>query len=242
MKKKVILTVLTTLVLGRMAFAQTERDFKVTVTEDGEGAIITGYTGTATAVRIPATIQGMPVREIGSKAFFNKLNLTSVVIPAGVTKIGEFAFSLDEANFGKSKLTSVTIPEGVTEIGNVAFFAIPLAAVTLPKSLTTIGYEAFASTSISSVTLPGTLTRYIIRDDGVCMVFWQCMKLKTVVISEGVTEIPAKMFFNCHELTTVTIPDSVTTLRFGEYPFYLCSKLSLASQAALRKRGYTGNF
>ena len=42
--------------------------------------------------------------------------MTSVTIPEGVTKIGDYAFQYC------SSLTSVTIPEGVTTIGEGAFY------------------------------------------------------------------------------------------------------------------------
>ena len=51
-------------------------------------------------------------------AFAFDTDLTSMVIPEGVTKIGAFAFWLC------SRLTSVVIPYGVTEIGPYAFASI----------------------------------------------------------------------------------------------------------------------
>ncbi len=53
---------------------------------------ITGYTGTATDVIIPDTINGREVIEIGQGAFQNK-EITSVTIPKYVNRIGENAFS-----------------------------------------------------------------------------------------------------------------------------------------------------
>jgi nitrous oxidase accessory protein NosD len=52
-------------------FAQTtpESDFTVTLTADNAGVALTKYKGSAATVRIPATIQGMLVREIGNYAF-----------------------------------------------------------------------------------------------------------------------------------------------------------------------------
>ena len=66
-------------------------------------------------------------------------NESSVVIPEGVTEIGERAFE------GCKALASVAIPEGVTEIGERAFEGCKaLASVTIPASVTEIGQEAFS--------------------------------------------------------------------------------------------------
>jgi hypothetical protein len=90
-------------------FAQTETDFNVELTPDGEGVIITGYTGTAMAVKIPATIQGMPVREIGRGGSLGMRKVTSVVIPEGVIVIRKDAFGPYNYSMGSS-LVQVTLP------------------------------------------------------------------------------------------------------------------------------------
>jgi hypothetical protein len=65
-------------------------------------------------------------------------NAAKAVIPAGVTSIGEGAFS------GRARLTSVMIPEGVTTIGEWAFYDCSgLTSVTIPGSVTDIGVSAF---------------------------------------------------------------------------------------------------
>jgi hypothetical protein len=58
------------------------------------GIIITKYIGKSAAdVETPPQVDGKPITSIGDEAFvFNKL--TSVVIPAGVTFIGDKAFCL----------------------------------------------------------------------------------------------------------------------------------------------------
>ena len=64
--------------------------------------------------------------------------ITNVVIEEGVTRIGDYAFSVC------SSLTSVTIPASVTSIGNYAFFDCrSLTSVTIPVSVTSIGNSAF---------------------------------------------------------------------------------------------------
>ena len=55
-------------------------------------AVITGYKGSDTDIRIPETINGVKVAAIGNSAFSGCESLTSVVIPEGVTSIGYAAF------------------------------------------------------------------------------------------------------------------------------------------------------
>ena len=78
------------------------------------------------------------VTSIGSSAFSQCSNLTSVTIPNSVTSIGSSAF------FRCSSLTSVTIPNSVTYIGSGAFDECSsLTSVTIPNSVTSIEFGAF---------------------------------------------------------------------------------------------------
>jgi hypothetical protein len=79
------------------------------------------------------------VTSIGNNAFYRYSDLTSVVIPNSVTSIGSRAFS------GCSGLTSVEIPNSVTSIGDSAFRdCYSLTSVVIPNSVTSIGSSAFA--------------------------------------------------------------------------------------------------
>jgi len=217
MKKKGIFIILSLLIMAVSVYAQTEADFEVDLTEDGTGVLIKRYIGKLLQVRIPATIQGMPVREIGSGAFsredgrntpttytlldgyYEKVlrqGITSIVIPEGVTKIGGNAFSgvydmtAGTKNRCKDSLTSVTIPSTVTEIGGSAFlYQRLLTTVTLPKSLSKAGNNIFAN----------------------------CTALKTVTIPEGVTVISVEMFSGCTALASITIPKTVTRIGMGAF-------------------------
>ena len=73
-------------------------------------------TVTSGAVIIPASYNGLPVTEIGNRAFIDT-NITSVTIPSSVTRIGDWAF---ERCFS---LTSINIPSSVTFIGEEAFLS-----------------------------------------------------------------------------------------------------------------------
>lgn len=255
-------------ILNAPVFAQTEADFTVALTDDGAGVRITRYTGTAKAVRIPATIQGMPVKEIGdndpsnviggSDGPFEDSGITSVVIPDGVAYIGVKAF------FSCRNLAQVTIPDSVTLICDKAFYnCAALRTITLPDSVTTLGSDAgmvFAHSGLTSITLPKGLTSIE------SLTFEDCERLASVVIPEGVSiigysafegcsalvsvSLPAAIewigsqaFMGCASLTTVAIPDSVGEIdNIERDAFMFCSKLTLASQAALKRRGFTGSF
>ena len=80
------------------------------------GAIITASTATG-AVTIPSVLGGYAVKKVGSSSIFGnyKTSVTSVVIPEGVTHIGNSTFQQC------SNLTNVTIPFSVVSIASNAF-------------------------------------------------------------------------------------------------------------------------
>ncbi|MDD3645804.1 MAG: leucine-rich repeat protein [Candidatus Gracilibacteria bacterium] len=90
------------------------------------------------------------LKKIGDYAFFSN-SLTSVTISSSVTSIGAYAF------FNNS-LTSVTIPNSVTGIGNYAFRYNSLTSVIIPNSVISIGDGAFRTNSLTSVTIPSSVT------------------------------------------------------------------------------------
>jgi hypothetical protein len=161
---------------------------------------------------------------------FYRSYLTSFTIPAGVTEIGDDAFS------DCTRLASVTIPDGVTEIGNRAFKGCTsLASVTIPDGVTEIGDVAFRDcTSLASINIPGSVKE--IGNDA----FMGCTSLASVTIADGVTKIGRWAFRECESLVTVTI--SPIKRKWDDYSFMLCPKVNLASQAALKAAGYTGRF
>ena len=166
------------------------------------------YRGNASEVVIP---QG--VTQIGDRAFYECSSLQSMVIPQEVTQIGNFAFC------GCSRLQSVVIPQGVTQIGNLAFCGCSsLQSVVIPEGVTQIGEDAFSGcSSLQSVEIPDSVTQ--IGD----YAFYECGSLQSVVIPQGVTWIGKSAFSDCCSLRSVVITQGVTQI--GENAFYGCSSL-----------------
>jgi TolB-like protein len=155
------------------------------IVEDGtEGLIVEDgrvliYRGNAREVVIPTG-----VTSIGNGAFAVRDSLTSIIIPSSVTSIGDSAF------LGCNNLTSIIIPSGVTSIYPLTFQnCFSLTSVTIPSSVTSIGYSAFEN----------------------------CFRLASVTIPSGVTSIGSVAFRNCSSLTSITIPSRVTYISFGTF-------------------------
>ena len=177
------------------------------------------------------------VTKIGTYAFYNCYNLTSVTIPNSVKSIGDYAF------YGCSGLFYVTIPNSVKSIGDYAFYGcsglyasyIPnsvesignytfeecsgLLYVTIPTSVTSIGNWAFAGCSdLTHIYIPNSVTsigQYA---------FLRCSGLTSITIPTSVTSIGYWAFTGCSGLTSITIPNSVTRLENGVFPH--CSSLT----------------
>ena len=112
---------------------------------------------------IPKTYNGLPVTAIGTDAFRDCTEITSVKIPDSVTSIGGSAFrnctNLTEIEFsqniktipgamcfGCTSLEKITLPDGVTGIGGYAFSGCSkLKTAIIPDSVTNIGGSVFAN-------------------------------------------------------------------------------------------------
>ena len=131
---------------------------------------------------------------------------TNVIIPNGVTTIGECAFEY-------CSLTTVTIPSSVTSIGDYAFyFCSSLTSVSIPNSVTSIGEGTFSDClSLISVTISNGVTSIGKR------AFSNCYYLTSITIPNSVTSIGKGAFYNSTRLTSVIIPNSVTSI--GERAF-----------------------
>jgi hypothetical protein len=162
-----------------------------------DGVAVAGCDGTCPIdLVIPSTLDGLPVLEIGFRAFEYSM-LASVTIPDGVTSIGGYAFR-------GNQLTSVTIPSSVTSIGPNAFYGNQLTSVTIPNGVTNISVGAFSRNQLTSVTIPDGVT-------SIGTMAFGYNQLTSVTIPYGVTSIGSSAFLN-NLLTNIEIPNSVTVI------------------------------
>ena len=152
--------------------------------------------------------------------------ITSLVIPEGVTTISGYAFyrcegitsvtfpstleSIGENAFAYTGLTSVDIPVGFTEIAESAFVNCGnLTSVTIPEGVTKIGYGAFNYTGLTSLTLPSTIT-YMSQS------FVGCENLATLTLTDGITTL-GQSFYSCPALTSLNIPGSIKEIDYRDF-------------------------
>ncbi len=81
-----------------------------------ESIVITGYTGSDTAITVPAEINGVAVVKIGDGAFKGKTSLTSVTVSDGIKDVGSSAFE------NCTSLAQITLPESIIHIGEKAIY------------------------------------------------------------------------------------------------------------------------
>jgi hypothetical protein len=165
------------------------------------------------------------IKEIPNNAFDGKTMLNSVIMPEGITRIGEYAFR-------GTTLRRVNIPSTVTVIERNAFAGTPinyltftegsqlqviqryafqncksLQEVDLPNGVTTIGYSAFDYCSaIKSVKMPNSVTSIA------AYAFEGCTSMKSIYFSDGLTEIYEWVCYGCSSLTDIHFPKSLTRI------------------------------
>jgi hypothetical protein len=148
----------------------------------------------------------------------------------GLTEIPDSAFS-------GCNLTSIVIPEGVTSIGEYALSSLS-DSVTIPSTVTFIDYEAFgAEYSDLKAVYISDLTAWCNMEFGGTFksnpiefgakLYLNGELVTDLVIPDGVTSINSEVFYGYTYLKSVTIPDSVTSI--GWWAFCKCDSLESVS-------------
>ena len=197
---------------------------------------VSGIGSAEGVITVPDTYRGLPVTKIGTKAFYNRKELTCIMLGDNITEIGKQAFAncsyLTDANLPKNLkaigaqafqscralASAVVIPDGVTELGDQAFsYCQQLPSVTFGKGVTTIGTGVFQGcSSLSALDLPDTVVTV-----GEAA-FAKCSSLADVRFG-GVTEIGKDAFRQCTALTELSLGKQVLTV--GESAFADCTAL-----------------
>ncbi len=200
---------------------------------------ITNYTSIGNEAFANSTITSFTIlagfTSIGERAFQNCKSLTTVTFAgnAGANAV------INQAAFENcTVLTSIVIPEGVTTLGNCAFKGSGLTSVILPTTLTTLGGgEHFYNTKLTTVVglentkltsisysmfrglskwkpdeirLPSTvqtIAQYGFADVGA----------KVFKLGAGVQKIDTEAFVNCGQVEAYYLPSTITS--FGSRAF-----------------------
>lgn len=188
--------------------------------------IITKFIGDEHEIVIPSEIDGLPVTEIGERAFASRKDLTSVTIPESVTKIEDNVFtdcthllsiqcdsrnqhykSIDGILFSKDEKMLVAIPSNFS------------GEYVIPESVLAItGHAFYGCSKLTRVTIPSSV---VLIGGGA---FWNCTELKSVNIPESVLWIGGWAFRNCLKLTSINIPERI--IKIGEVAFFGCTGLT----------------
>jgi len=162
-----------------------------------------------------------------------------VVIPDGVTKIGDGVFknkkqssggiiitdgSGSSSIYGNTNaakgvvITGVTIPDSVVEIGNEAFYGCAqLTEISMSASVKRIGDGAFFNCAFSKIDVPTCL------EEIGAGAFERCASLTVFAIPASVKSIGESAFSGCSKLESAPLPPNLKTI--AAKTFYNCLQL-----------------
>ena len=152
-------------------------------------------------------------------AFFYCDYIDSVILPEGLTSIGDKAF------YCCYDLNTIEIPSSLQTIGSSAFANCEaLTAIEIPSAVSKIGHYAFENTAIRAVYIndiaswcninfSSSLSNPLVN----AYLYLNGQPVTNLVIPYGVEKINNYAFIRCRNIETITLPNSITEI--GEYAF-----------------------
>lgn len=215
MKRKLFYTIFLFFILiffNTKCNAATKDDFTYTVKDNN--ATITAYSGTASNLTIPSTIDGYNVKEIGAHAFdesrtqTNGSCIVNLKISEGITKIGDFAF------VRCANLENIELPESLISLGEQTFLeCTKLKKINIPSKIVQLGYSGFMfqGTGFEEFTIPKNVTSISTAT------FRSCKNLKKfIVYSDNVVYGDNDVFQYCSSDLVLYGNEGSTTQAFAK--------------------------
>ena len=193
------------------ASAKTSGDYEYEVLEDGT-VEITKYNGEGGDIAIPSKLDNYTVTAIGENAFSDNYRLENVVIPEGVKRIENLAFS-------DGSISGVTLPESLEHIGMWAFQDCEsLYTISIPKN-TQLEERAFYGTSFKTISVDSENPYYKAVDNVLynknmdTLILYPCgSEDNAFSVPSGVKTIGVAAFLGCGSESNnvrVTLPDTL---------------------------------
>jgi len=171
--------------------------------------VIYNYSGSETELEVPALIGEYNTTGIGWSAFAYNTNITSIVIPEGVTYIDGCAFE------GCTNLETVVFPTTLMEIGPYAFSGCTaLKNVVLPDAVTFLGTAVFNEAGCGSFSGPGAFYSYN------CFAY---SGFDSISIGAG-ADLSGDYIFAASALSSISLPEDLEAL--GQGAFTGCRNLN----------------
>ena len=205
-------------------------------------------------VTIPASANGYSVTQVGDRAFQN-CDASFVSLPDGIEVIGEYVF------VNCRQMKRIVLPKGLTQIGQAIVSCYSLEYLYWPKSITgrtlptvndcpalsRIEMEDNPYGDCNAVVIGGAIELGCYNTtipDGITGIgpwaFYGCTALKDVKLPASLKYIEDQAFYECSGLTSVVLPANVN--RIGRSAFYGCSLTEVTVEAATPPTIYSNTF
>lgn len=161
------------------------------------GTTLSGYNGEGGTVIIPEGVTA-----IGDQAFYNRTEVKKVVLPESLKQINGYAFAY-------SGIEEIVINSALEYIGDYAFIKVPMKSFVLPEGsmLYNIGMNAFTYSSIELLDLSNAVPTY--GENGLVLDYWSfssCENLKEVIFPKNAPYVIGVEAFNgCSSLKEIDL-------------------------------------